>query len=367
MSLAPSLLVQALARPQDCLGWTLRQWELLLQQGRRANLLGRLEFAFERAGVLTQLPPGPQKHFDSVRRVADSQRRAVRWEARKIAQALQDLKMPVVVLKGAAYALSELPLAQGRLFSDVDILVPRDRLPGVEASLMAEGWQTGHHDAYDQRYYREWMHEIPPLQHVQRETVIDVHHNILPLSGRIQVDAAKLLANAQPIAAWPGLYRLADVDMVLHSACHLFLDGEFDKGLRDLLDLDGLLRHFGSAPAFWPALSARAFELGLARVLFYALRYTGLVLHTPMPEISATLRQAGPSTGVLKLMDAVFLRALQPDHPSCEDGWTGSARRFLYLRAHWMRMPLGLLLPHLIRKALRREPEDEMTPAAPAA
>ena len=27
---------------------------------------------------------------------------------------------------------------------------------------------------YDRQYYRRWMHEIPPLQHLRRATVIDV-------------------------------------------------------------------------------------------------------------------------------------------------------------------------------------------------
>ncbi|MDC8784910.1 nucleotidyltransferase domain-containing protein [Roseateles koreensis] len=357
-----SLLVQALARPADCLAWPLHQWELLMQQARRANLMARLEVAFERAGVHAQLPVGPRKHFDSIRRVADSQVRAVRWEARQIAAALQDMPgMPVVMLKGAAYVLAELPVAQGRLFSDVDILVPRERVPGVESSLMAAGWQNSHHDAYDQRYYREWMHEIPPMQHALRETVIDVHHNILPLSGRIRLDAGLLLAAAQPLAAWPGLSRLGDADLVLHSACHLFLDGEFDKGLRDLVDLDALLRHFGGHAEFWPSLQQRARELGVGRVLFYALRYTALILQTPVPQQAhQALQDLAPNALVLRLMDAVFIRALQPDHPSCESAGTGAARRWLYLRAHWMRMPLHLLLPHLIRKTFKRDPDDEV-------
>jgi hypothetical protein len=37
--------------------------------------------------------------------------------------------------------------------------------------------------------------------------------------------------------------------MVLHSATHLFYDGELNHGLRDLVDLDDLLRHFSGADA----------------------------------------------------------------------------------------------------------------------
>ncbi|MFY7872014.1 MAG: nucleotidyltransferase family protein [Limnohabitans sp.] len=354
-----SLLVQLLRRPASCLDWQDTDWELLLKQARRANLLPRVAELLGEAGLFERLPQAPRDHLVGARLLSASQLRAVQWEARQIGHALQELGAPVVLLKGAAYALDGLPPAAGRIFSDIDILVPREKLASTEAALMLEGWHGVRQDAYDDQYYRRWMHEIPPMTHVLRETVIDVHHNILPPSGRIKVDARRFLERLHPLAAYPGLYRLDDADLVLHSACHLFLDGEFDKGLRDLADLDALLRHFATLPGFWPALLARARELGLARMLLYALRYTHAVLDTPQPAAALMdeLQTHAPPPWLLRLMDAVFLRALAPDHPSCADRWTAPARGFLYLRAHWMRMPLPLLAMHLTIKAFKRAPE----------
>jgi hypothetical protein len=354
-----ALLVQLLRRPASCLDWQEPDWELLLKQARRANLLPRVAELLGQAGLLERLPQAPREHLAGARLLSDSQLRAVHWEARQIRHALRELDAPVVLLKGAAYALDGLPPAAGRIFSDVDILVPREKLASTEAALMLEGWHGARQDAYDEQYYRRWMHEIPPMTHVLRDTVIDVHHNILPLSGRIKVDARRFLERLRPLAACPGLYRLDDADLVLHSACHLFLDGEFDKGLRDLVDLDALLRHFAPRPGFWADLLARARELGLARILFYALRYTHAVLDTPRPAAALLdeLQAHAPPAAQLRLMDAIFLRALAPDHPSCADRWTAPARGFLYLRAHWMRMPLPLLAMHLTIKAFKREPE----------
>ena len=341
------------------------QWEFLIRQARHANLLGRLAFLLHASGQLDAAPAQARPHFQSARTWSIAQRRAVRWEAREIRKALANLTCPVVLLKGAAYVLSELPAAEGRLFSDVDILVPRESIGSVETFLMLAGWSGGKHDAHEQRYYRQWMHEIPPMTNSARGTVIDVHHNILPLTSRIKVDADKLLADVVPLEAWPGLFRLSDTDLVLHSACHLFLDGEFDKGLRDLVDLDALLRHFGKDASYWACLVARARVLGLALILFYAVRYTAGILHTPVPESSvAALASGGPGRVKLALMDAIFVRALRPDHPSCDDPWTAMARGFLYLRAHWMRMPARLLLPHLLTKAWRRFKDERKTDGA---
>lgn len=352
-------LVQLLRRPASCLDWQDTDWELLLKQARRANLLPRVAELLGQAGLLERLPQAPREHLAGARLLSAGQLRAVHWEARQIRHALRELEAPVVLLKGAAYAMDKLPAAAGRIFSDIDILVPREKLASTEAALMLEGWHGARQDAYDEQYYRRWMHEIPPMTHVLRESVIDVHHNILPLSGRIKVDARRFLEKLRPLANCPGLYRLGDADLVLHSACHLFLDGEFDKGLRDLVDLDALLRHFATRPEFWEELLVRGRELGLARILFYALRYTRAVLDTPQPReaLMEELQAYAPPPAQLRLMDAIFLRALAPDHPSCSDHWSASARGFLYLRAHWMRMPLPLLAMHLTVKAFKRSPE----------
>jgi hypothetical protein len=100
------------------------------------------------------------------------------------------------VLKGAAYVAAGLPAAAGRLFNDIDLLVPREQLPQAESALMLAGWHASGLSEYDKRYYRRWMHEIPPLQHVQRDTVIDLHHAILPETARYHPDTARLRSRA---------------------------------------------------------------------------------------------------------------------------------------------------------------------------
>jgi hypothetical protein len=254
--------------------------------------------------------------------------------------------------------VANLPSARGRLFSDIDIMVPKDSLNAVEAALMMHGWASTHHDAYDQRYYRTWMHELPPMQHIKRMTVIDVHHAILPETAPLRPDPQKLREAARAVDGNDNVRVLAPVDMVLHSAVHLFHDGE-ENGLRDLVDIDRLLRHFSNLPSFWSTLVVRAEELDLTRPLFYALRYATHMLHTPVPPTVLEAAKIGRPNGLkLAVMDQLYLRALLPSHPSCSDWLTGAARHMLYLRANWLRMPPSLLARHLFHKAfLSPKPE----------
>jgi hypothetical protein len=353
---ASGLLTAVLRDPLAMGRLDLHDWDLLVRHARRAALLGRLANLAEALDVSDRIPSSPRRHLDSARRLVDRHAIAVRWEIECISKVLAPQGISVVLLKGAAYAAAALPAGRGRLFSDVDILVPQAALRGAERMLVANGWLPDDRDDYDKRYYREWMHEIPPLRHIKRGSVLDVHHTILPPTSKPKPDARKLLAAAVPVEGYEEIYVLAPADMVLHSATHLFYDGELNHGLRDLVDLDDLLRHFSAKdPGFWQLLVDRAFEMELAQPLFYGLRYAQRFLETPIPEfVQQAIARAGPSWAMRPVMDALFDRALMPNHSTCSDWFTPTARWLLYVRSHYLRMPLRLLIPHLTRKAWRR-------------
>lgn len=351
MTLSP-LVLQAFRKPEALTLLSLADWDLLIRQGRRANLLARLHALLDERRLLEQIPPEPRRHLEWSRVIADRHLQAIHREVALIQKAVVKAGVPVILLKGAAYAMAKLPPAQGRIFSDIDIMVPKERLNAVEASLMLHGWATTHHDAYDQRYYRIWMHELPPMRHVKRSTVIDVHHAILPETASIHPDPVKLREAAYALDGCDDLKVFAPADMVLHSATHLFHDGELENGLRDLVDIDSLLRHFGNTPSFWTELIERARELELTRPLFYALRYAKHLLHTPIPSETMEIARVGSPNGLtMALMDSLFPRVLLPDHSSCSDALTGVARWMIYVRANWLRMPPLLLSRHLFHKA----------------
>lgn len=351
---APEILFDAM-RDTDRLGPGYRHWESLIRQARTADLLGTLAVRLEARGLFRDVPDAPRAHLVAALYRCRAQEAAVRREVEAVRLILQPLRIPVVLLKGAAYVLADLPPARGRMFTDIDILVPRDSLPAVESALMLGGFATTHPHPYDQRYYRRWRHELPPMQHVKRMTVLDVHHTIVADISGVHVDTGALFRAALPLAAAPGLHVLAPVDMVLHSATHLFRNEDLTHGYRDLVDLDALLRHFGD-PRFWDALPARASQLGLGRPLYYTLHWTARMFGTAVPAPTrAAVAVNAPRPPAGWLMEKLVERALRPDPRHASTLW---ARRAMYVRGHWLKMPMPLLAWHLTVKAFRRDEQS---------
>ncbi len=329
-------------------------WELLIRQARSGHLLARIAFFLDKNDSNKELPKKIKEHLASAQDVFYANKRSAEWEVKILQRILyEENEISFVLLKGAAYIFNANQAAIGRVFGDVDIMVLKSDLDKTEGILIQNGWFSSKmFDAYDQKFYRQWTHELPPLRHLKRQTELDVHHTITPPTSKNKPHVEDLWDMTVPVKNMPGVFVLAPCDMILHSATHLFHEGEFENGLRDISDLVLLMEEYSRQPLFWDNLIKRARTQNLTRPLFYALRYTSIILHAPIPEsVQQELNNVAPSLISLKLMDFLFLRALMPVHESCKERWTDLALWLLYIRSHWLRMPVYLLLPHLIRKS----------------
>jgi hypothetical protein len=370
------MLIEALRNPPSVLRLSESAWTDLIATARAESLLGTL--AHRCAGL--DLPERVAAALVDARRDVETAQRQALWEAEMARRALAPLGVPVILLKGTAYLAAGLPAAEGRSIGDLDILVPRAALPEVEAALLGAGWEWVKDDPYDQHYYREWMHELPPLIQRERDRMIDVHHTILPLTHRRRPDAEGLVSNSVPILPpfglslstpatssrqeseegtafdklrpnglgnQAGLRVLAPADMIVHAAAHLIADGDLAGGLRNLWDIDRLCREFEcSDQEFYLDLYEQSWSHGLLPEVLRALRLAHNCFGTPIKGYREPLRiDVGE-----KWSDRWFLRRL---HAS--DGWGRQTRPVtrlgFYVRSHWMRMPPLMLARHLWRKA----------------
>lgn len=343
------LLVRVLTEPSRLSAVGAPAIGRLLDAAHEARLLGWLVAELDRQGVPAAPPEWLRDRLITVHALVREYDRSLDWEVDRLHRAFLGTGIPWVLLKGAAYRAASLAPGRGRRVADIDVLVHEERLMEAERALEAQGWAQAELDPYDERFYREWMHELPPMVHADRQSIVDLHHAILPRTSRLSPPTPRLIAQSIEVA--PGIRTLCPEHMVLHAAAHLFHDGEIAGAIRDLVDLDLLLRDFGRQPGFWERFAGEAQALGLERPAYYAVRYARRLFGTPVSDVWIR-RSAGwaPSQPLASLMDWFVARAVQGSASS-----TASFAAFcLYVRSHWLRMPPLLLVRHLLRKAFRR-------------
>jgi hypothetical protein len=328
------LLTWLLTDPLRAAHLDARAWTDVLAIAQAERLIGSL--AYRLSGIA--VPPAATPVLERAKRSAELDRQAALWEAEMARRALASLDVPVILLKGTALIAAGLDAGQGRFIGDLDILVPRASLETVEAELFKAGWEWVKPDPYDDHYYRTWMHELPPMIHRERDRMIDVHHTILPLTARVTPDADALIAASIPLEN--GQRILCPEDMLLHSVAHLFADGDLSGGLRNLWDIDRMLREFSTNEGFWQRLATRSNLHSLTPYLSRALRLSHHLFETPVDRWLAWEGRKG---------DVFYMGRLLS-----RNGWGQETRKILreafYVRSHWIRMPPLMIARHLFTK-----------------
>jgi hypothetical protein len=347
--IASDIFIQLYKEPELALKLQIEQWQSLIFVLRHHQLLARYQFIFERAGIFAALPQYAKHHLTNAKILSEKQHQQVFFEANAIVNAFEFNSAHKIFLKGAAYTLSGQTAGVGRIYSDIDILVDKQNIEQIEKALVLSGWLSEEITKYDDHYYRNWSHEIPPLRHGGRGTVLDVHHNIIPvISGRApdvscfyqQVDITK-----------DGYSVFTPAAMTLHSIVHLFFNDDVKNGFRDLLDLD-LLISSNSSVEYWATLIQLAKETKFETELKLAIRYLRLLLQTSVPD-NVLQHLAMPNNLSVKILDFMYLKVLLPSHPLVNNPGYGIANFLVACRGHWQKMPIHILIYHLSVKGFR--------------
>jgi hypothetical protein len=133
-------------------------------------------------------------------------------------RALSDAEIPVIVLKGSALVETVFTEPGTRDSSDIDLLVPGDRMRGATEALGRLGYRTYDPGAADD----EKRHE-PKLVSDNGLIPVELHRRPLDSVDHSRFDVAEIWRRAQPSAAGTHLLP-APADLLIHLCLH-FLQG----------------------------------------------------------------------------------------------------------------------------------------------
>jgi len=248
------VLLEALACADSCVPRDDGGWDPLVRTARSARLVGVLAVRIERAGLMLQVSQVVANHLRAASAEAHYLRQMSLRQLAAVADTLRPVGAGLLALKGSAYILRNSLCAARRIPRDVDIMVGAAVWTRSNKRCFSRGGRsrrpiltaiTAH------------CKELPPMRVPAMPFELDVHHTILPPLGRLRADAQSLFAAAAPVAD-PNWWTLCPTDLVLHAAAHLFQDSGWIAGLRDLVDIDSLVREAAVAdPRLWEVLGTR--------------------------------------------------------------------------------------------------------------
>ena len=231
------ILFKLFANPAEAKDFSLEQWSECLKQAYKTGSVARVFACLRRYNLADCIPEQLSWHFTSADRMKQAQARDSNYTINKLSRHLASFKGQVILLKGAAYAVSDdTCVGEGRLFSDIDIYVDHENIDTVEQLLKWSGWEYDEEKSeYDIDYYRNWMHELPPLVNKTLPLMLDVHHHLVPIISRQCFDISALTKTSD-VTTHSQFNVLVPEAQLIHTALHMLTNDDMTNITRDLLD-----------------------------------------------------------------------------------------------------------------------------------
>jgi Uncharacterised nucleotidyltransferase len=205
-----------------------------------------------------------------------------------VATALQTAGIAVIALKGAYLADAVYTDRGLRAMCDLDLLVRRSDLPAVDDVMQALRYERSHSPLAE----LVGGHHLPLFAR-PGATQIEVHWSInvfgLPWEPEpghpvFNIDMDQLWARAESVSlAGLEMLSLSPDDLVLHLCLHMGCNDGFHNGLRNVCDIDRVVRRRGSA-IDWSRLVATARVWRATPIVQVVCRLAHELLASPIPD-----------------------------------------------------------------------------------
>jgi hypothetical protein len=350
-------LIRFYSSPQQYVKNTTNFTEFVAQ-ARDQAMLGSIYYHLHTVAPDVKFPSDVERHLISGKVYADKHHVGCFQELKELMGDLQTSSLYIVFVKGVAYKLRGLKFAQGRTFSDIDLLVPQSQFNDAVNALKNIGFVETTLNDYDRNYYLKWSHQYPPLFHYLRGTGVDLHHGIIPITSKTRISTDDYIQTSVQIAGMP-FYLPSDAYLFIHAVVHLFLQEEHHKIAKDLCELNELGRELSFNPGWSDDLWCAAEKSGTTEVVYIALTVLQhLFEHDWAVQVLQKFFGKKPTYIRLCWHKSILTRLLEPT--------TGLAYQFAalswYCRGHLHKMGFFRLLRHSLTKYwLTRQLQKNLT------
>jgi Uncharacterised nucleotidyltransferase len=333
-------------------------WHRLLRVARRHQVVGLVYDGLRRAQP--DVPPEIAREIGTEAATLMRGNLAMAAEAIRLQHQFDEVDLPVLFVKGTALAMLAFGNLGSRAGQDIDLLVPRERLPAAVALVTRAGYRRFDppHEVTDAQ-----LRLLMPLKkdlgfiHETTGLRIELHWRLFLNPHAMAETSVMAASRVVPLTGTAGLRTMGEEDLFaylcMHGALHCW------NRLKWLADVNALLET--SSESGLERLLRAAKARGAGRAAAQAMLLCRRLLGTPIPiAVTATLA----NNPAVRWLEATALKAMttgqgeQGPHDARFGTTRGSLSTFLLSR-NW-RYRLAELKVHLIN------PTDVLTVPLPS-
>jgi hypothetical protein len=230
-------------------------------------------------------------------------------ELSRLLNALNEEKIPVILLKGAALLESVYQDISLRPMSDLDILIQLEHLDCAEGIALRQGF-VYIASRRSQELARMKLRHLANMMHVQKRMLLEIHQHIVDPDSPYHFDLSGFWARARHTKILDAdALTLAPEDLLIYLCINFLRDRQYssNSAVGQLCDISEVILHYSDS-LNWGLIESTAREYGIAPALHCALYICERILGTKVP--AGTLACLQPSGFDLSMVTLFMQRRL---------------------------------------------------------
>jgi hypothetical protein len=284
-----SLIISERMQELDWDSFSPADWDLLVAKAHAEGVAPLVYWSLSRSGKFSALPESARNSLRGMYSSTWMQTHKILKELEILSRLFHQADIPVVVLKGACFALTLYPDLGLRPMGDLDLLVPASRLAEAVQIAKSLGYADEIPDASPG--LRDLLsHEICLQKKSGQSFALELHHSLVSDRSFVySVPVDWFWEQTEPLsgpsqARFESLSVLTPPAQVLYAASHAMLQhGGKNAPLRWFYDLDRLILLYAGR-IDWDSLLSQAKKFEWSSALDAALSQTYMYFHTPIPD-----------------------------------------------------------------------------------
>ena len=292
-----SLIITDRMQELDLHSFSTADWDLLIAKAYTEGVAPLVYWTLSKSGKFSSLPDSARNSLRAMYSGTWMHNQKILKELEVLARLFDQADIPVVVLKGACFALTIYPDIGLRPMGDLDILVPKAKLAEAVKIAISLGYADTLPEASPGLNHLLSHHAC--LQKMGEHPIsLEIHHSLVANKSfiySVPVDwfwTQTELLGVSLQTKITGLQMLTPAAQILFAATHAMLQhGGKNVPLRWFYDLDRLIQVY-SEHLDWDLLLSQARQFEWSSALDAALSQMVAYFNTPIPaQVRASLSQ----------------------------------------------------------------------------
>ncbi len=256
-------------------------WSEILDSAFKNSILPFIYFHLKGSGLFPKIPSDIRDKLEKFHHFNTARNAWILLSLEKLSEIFNRNKIPFLLIQGSCLLADVYSNPSLRYLSDIDILIKKDKLSGIENILAPLGWVMSNHPG-DRDWCLKNLNHLPLFYREKEPVALEIHFKLPYPEGKEELDCSWIWEKTCKREIRSSVvYIPSPESMILQISMHISKKShinDLSMLLRHCCDISAILERYGEEGIDIGALVDTASSAGLSDALYHSIKVSNSII-----------------------------------------------------------------------------------------